>query len=90
MILTTSDGNKVRLYAGLYMRTKKRTRFWGWGSWGSKIWGSAHAAESAVAEAERPWAALAEWLRLAHARLDRNTPEEPIPAKPGSQNYLSE
>jgi hypothetical protein len=45
MILTTNNGNKVRLYAGLYMRTKKQTRFWGWGSrglgkvWRGKVWG---------------------------------------------------
>ena len=96
MILTTNNGNKVRLYAGLYMRTKKRTRFWGWGSWGlgskvwrSKVWGL-RTAESEAAEAERPWGALAEWLRLAHARLDRNIPEETVPAMLDSQNSLSE
>src|SRR6476660_9547000 len=102
MILTTNNGNKVRLYAGLFMRTKKQTRFWGWGSWGlgskrwgskvwrSKVWGGLRTAESEAAEAERPWGALAEWLRLAHARLDRNTPEEPVPAKLNNQNSLSE
>jgi hypothetical protein len=90
MILTTSNGNKVRLYAGLYMRTKKQTRFWGWGSWGSKLWGSLRSAEAEAVEAERPWGALGEWLRLAHAQLDRNTPEQPIPAKLGDQNSLSE
>jgi hypothetical protein len=101
MILTTNNGNKVRLYAGLYMRTKKQTRFWGWGSWGlgkvwrSKVWGGLRTAESEAAdaraaEAERPWGALAEWLRLAHAQLDRNTPEQPVPAKLSSQSSLSE
>jgi hypothetical protein len=84
------------------MRTKKQTRFWGWGSWGlgskvwrSKVWGCLRTAESepaevVVAEAERPWGALAEWLRLAHAQLDRNTPEERVPAKLGNQSSLSE
>ena len=97
MILTTHNGSKVRLYAGLYMRTKKQTRFWGWGSWGlgskvwaSKVWASLRAAEAEAVEAERPWGALAEWLRLAHARLDRNTPEEPALGKPSNQNSLSE
>jgi hypothetical protein len=96
MILTTNNGNKVRLYAGLYMRTKKQTRFWGWGSrglgkvWRGKVWGGLRTAESEAAEAERPWAALAEWLRLAHAQLDRNTPEQPVPAKLSSQSSLSE
>jgi hypothetical protein len=87
MILTTHNGSKVRLYAGLYMRTKKQTRFWGWAS---KGWARLRAAESEAAEAERPWAALAEWLRLAHARLDQNTPEEPVPTKLDSQSSLSE
>jgi hypothetical protein len=87
MILTTHNGSKVRLYAGLYMRTKKRTRFWGWGSWG---WGSRVWASLRATEAERPWAALAEWLRLAHARLDRNTAEEPVPAKLDNKSSLSE
>lgn len=86
MILTTHNGSKVRLYAGLYVRTKKQTRFWGWCSrgWGSWAWGSLR-----VAEAERPWTGLAEWLRQAHERLDRHTLEEP-PAKPGNEHSLSE
>ena len=90
MILTTNNGNKVRLYAGLYMRTKKQTRFWGWGSWGSKLWGSLRTAEAEAVEAERPWGALAEWLRLAHERLDGNILEETAPAKLGTQGSRSE
>jgi len=76
MTLTTQDGMKASLYAGLYLRTRRRTRFWGWSSegWGSWRWGSLH-----TAEVERPWTGLAEWLRLAHARLDRNTAELPGP-----------
>jgi hypothetical protein len=78
---------KTRLYAGLYIRTRKQTRFWGWGSngWGRSKWGSwksgSWKSESlCAAEVERPWAGLAEWLRLAHARLDRNAAELPAPA----------
>jgi hypothetical protein len=97
MILTTHNGSKVRLYAGLYMRTKRQTRFWGWGwgggarkRWASKGWASLRAAEADVAGPERPWAALAEWLRLAHARLDRNALAEPAPAKLDKQDSLAE
>jgi hypothetical protein len=32
---------------------------------------------------ERPWAGLAEWLRLAHARLDGNSVQ--LPAQPNTQ-----
>ena len=82
MILTSDNASKVRLYAGLYMRTKKQTRFWGWGSWGL---GSLRAAES-----ERPWAGLAAWLRQAHARLDHSALEGPDPAKLDNRNSPSE
>jgi hypothetical protein len=75
MALTMQEGSKARLYAGLYVRTRKQTRFWGWCS---KGWGSLRAVER-----ERPWAGLAEWLRLAHLRLDRNTAE--LPAPPDAQ-----
>jgi hypothetical protein len=77
--LTTQD-TKIRLYAGLYVRTRKQTRFWGWGSngWGRWKWGSLR-----PAEVELPWARLAEWLRLAHARLDRNAAE--LPVQPNTQ-----
>jgi hypothetical protein len=55
----TQDVHKSRFYAGLYLRTKTRTRFWGWGNW---EWGSP------VAETvERPWAGVADWLRVAHS-----------------------
>jgi hypothetical protein len=57
-------------YAGLYMRTQRQTRFWGWSSRG---WGSLHSAE-----AERPVKDLAAWLRLAHASLDGE--RSPVPA----------
>jgi len=82
MILTSENASKVRLFAGLYMRTKKQTRFWGWGSCG---WGSLRAAES-----ERPWAGLAAWLRQAHARLDHSALEGPAPAKLDNRNSPSE
>ena len=47
MNLTTQDGTKARLYAGLYLRTRRQTRFWGWGS---KGWGQSacHRARAAL------------------------------------------
>ena len=58
-------------------RTRKQTRFWGWGSKGRGSWGWG---SLRVVEPERPFAGLAEWLRLAHARLDRNAAELPGPS----------
>ncbi|HKV92771.1 MAG TPA: hypothetical protein VJW20_09505 [Candidatus Angelobacter sp.] len=51
------------LYAGLYLQTKRQTRFWGWSRRG---WGSLHA------ETERSTMGLAAWLRQAHACLDND------------------
>src|SRR5262249_59493728 len=64
MMMTKANAAPIRFYAGLYLRTQRQTRFWGWSSWG---WGKLRAIE-----AERPWAGLASWLRQAHARLDGN------------------
>jgi hypothetical protein len=59
MTVATQDVRKSRFNAGLYLRTKTRTRFWGWGNW---EWGNP------VAETvERPWAAVGDWLRVAHS-----------------------
>jgi hypothetical protein len=65
--------NKAKFYAGLYLRTKNRTKFWGWGD------PPAQAAERSI---ERPWAQLGDWLRMAHsftkqdllAQCDKPTP----------------
>lgn len=62
MIMTSENAAQIKLYAGLFLRTPRQTRFWGWSSWG---WRKLRAIE-----AERPWAGLASWLRQAHARLD--------------------
>ncbi|HXO39030.1 MAG TPA: hypothetical protein VN872_10345 [Candidatus Acidoferrum sp.] len=53
----TQHAQKSRFYAGCYWRTRKRTRFWGWGN------PSAYAVE-------QPWAMVADWLRLAHSLAD--------------------
>ena len=53
----TSEGqelNKAKFYAGFYLRTRRRMRFWGWGNPKPKA-------------VERPWAEVADWLRVAHS-----------------------
>jgi hypothetical protein len=53
----TQDAQKSGSYAGFYWRTRKRTRFWGWGN-------------PSAFSVERPWAMVADWLRLAHSLAD--------------------
>ncbi len=76
MTLTAQDGTKTNLYAGLYLRTRKQTRFWGWSN---ARWGGLSAAAR-----ERPLGSLAEWLRLAHATLDRD--RSPLPDLPSASS----
>jgi hypothetical protein len=56
------------------MRTKKKVRFWGWGNTGRSSQGFTGAkwASPNPAEIERPWAALADWLRVAHSLAGTN------------------
>ncbi len=64
-------------FAGLYLRTQRQTRFWGWSSRG---WGSLR-----DVEAERPVKTLAAWLRLAHERLDGDrSPVPDLPSRPST------
>jgi hypothetical protein len=77
MTLTAQDGTKTNLYAGLYLRTRKQTRFWGWSN--------ARCGGLSAAVRERPLGSLAEWLRLAHATLDRDrSPVPDIPSTPSA------
>ena len=59
---TTQDAQGPRFYAGLFRR-------WGYGKTG---WGKKERSSLAEAEPQRPWAGLAEWLRVAHSLLDEN------------------
>ncbi|HEY2169639.1 MAG TPA: hypothetical protein VGJ30_08445 [Candidatus Angelobacter sp.] len=61
---TQPAGNEIR--AGLFLRAKKQVRPWSW-SWGR---GKKKLTYVSEAEMERPWAGLAEWLRVAHSLLD--------------------
>jgi hypothetical protein len=80
---TTQDARKPGFYAGLFLRTKNRTRFWGWGNPG---WGEEKSANTPAAEMERPSPSLAEWLRMAHSLLDAKTVAPPRSGAPGSSH----
>jgi len=68
MFTNTQDADK-ELNAGLYMRALKQIRSWSWRRGEKKLIGLSEA------ETERPWAGLAEWLRVAHSLLDDKTVE---------------
>jgi len=68
MFTNTQDAGK-EIYAGLYMRARRRIRSWSW-SWGR---GKKKFTNVSEAETERPWAGVAEWLRVAHSLLDDKT-----------------
>ncbi|MBZ5508694.1 MAG: hypothetical protein LAO78_24805 [Acidobacteriia bacterium] len=82
----TQSVSKPRFYAGLYMRTKKKVRFWGWGSpgFGRSKWES-----PSPAELERPWAALADWLRMAHSLAGTNRQNALPQANTHSENIMA-
>ncbi len=62
---TTQDVREPGFCAGLFPRTKNKTRFWGWGK--KKL------NNVSRVEAENPWTGLADLLRAAHALLDDKT-----------------
>ena len=54
------DGRaRLRPFAGLYLRTPGRTRFWGWGR-------PPLSAVVPPSASEKPFAAVGDWLRAAH------------------------
>jgi hypothetical protein len=59
---TQNAGNEID--AGFYLRARKQTRSWPW------PWGKKKLTDISEAEMERPWAGVAEWLRVAHSLLD--------------------
>lgn len=64
---TQEVGNEIN--AGLYMRARRQIWSWSWG------WRKTKFTNVANAEIERPWAGVAEWLRVAHSLLDEQTSE---------------
>jgi hypothetical protein len=70
MATNTQDaGNES--YAGLYLRARRQIRSWSWSLFWS--WDKKKLADVSEAETERPWAGVAEWLRVAHSLLDDRT-----------------
>lgn len=68
MFTNTQDAEND-IDAGLYQRAKKQIRPWSWGRSKRKL------TKVSESETERPWAGLAEWLRLAHSMLDEKAVE---------------
>ena len=73
-------GSRIRPFAGFYLRTPGRTRFWGWGepplTAASTTPAAPAAANPVVANPDRPWAALGDWLRTAHAMFGSDDPKQ--------------
>jgi hypothetical protein len=74
---TQAAGKSIN--ARLYLRVKTQIRSWAWG------WGKKELIHLSEAETERPWAGLAEWLRMAHSLLDEKTVELTRKAEGSSQ-----
>jgi hypothetical protein len=64
----SQDFQNPRFYAGFYLRIKNRTRFWGWGG---------PPAQAIEQSAEKSWAQLAAWLRMAHSSIQSGLPAQP-------------
>ena len=72
-ISSSGDGRpQLRPFAGLYLRTPKRTRFWGWGE--PPV--IALSPAPVVSATDQPWAALGDWLRTAHAMFGSEDPKQ--------------
>jgi len=64
--MATKTQDRKDIGAGPYLRPKRQIQFWRWGKKKSKVMES---------ETERPWAGVAEWLRVAHSMLDEKAVE---------------
>ena len=68
MFINTQDvGNEID--PRFYLRAMKQIRSWSWGRGKKKL------TNVSDAETERPWAGVAEWLRVAHSLLEEKTAE---------------
>jgi len=61
---TNTQRAENEIPAGLFLRAKKQVRSWQLGRTKKEL------IPLQEAQAERPWAGLAEWLRAAHSLLD--------------------
>ena len=67
MFSNTQESSK-EINTGIYMRAKRQLRSLNWG--GRRSGSKKDSTNLAADETERPWAGLAEWLRVAHSLLD--------------------
>jgi hypothetical protein len=69
--MATKRQDRKDISARPYLRPKRQIQFWRWGK--KKL----NVTESDVTESEteRPWAGVAEWLRVAHSMLDEKAVE---------------
>jgi hypothetical protein len=74
----------IRSFAGLFLRTPRRTRFWGWGQ--PPLADPSAPSAASPANDDRPWAALGDWLRAAHAMFGSDRPQE---AQRADSNHCS-
>lgn len=88
MNLAATGRSRLRPLAGLYLRTPKRTRFWGWGD--PRVTITISPAEKPEDD-ERPFAAIGDWLRAAHSLFgsDQGQAQAQSPAVPGAADPSS-
>jgi len=72
MDTNTQEAGK-EIYAGLYLRAKRQLSSLNWGR--TRGQSKQERPNMSEAEMQRPWAGLAEWLRVAHSLLDDKTVE---------------
>jgi hypothetical protein len=71
------------IYAGLYLRAKRQLRSLNWGRTRGRS--KQELSNMSEVETQRPWAGLAEWLRVAHSMLDEKAVELTRNAERSSQ-----
>ena len=72
MFSNTQESSK-EFNTGIYFRAKRQLRSLNWGR--RRSGSKKDSIHLAAGEAERPWAGVAEWLRVAHSLLDDKTAE---------------
>lgn len=72
MFSNTQESSK-EINTGIYFRAKRQLRSLNWGR--RRSGSKKDSIHLAAGEAERPWAGLAEWLRVAHSLLDEKAVE---------------
>jgi hypothetical protein len=74
-MFSNTQESSEEINTGIYMRAKRQLRSLNWSGRHSRS--KRNLTNLAADEIERPWAGLAEWLRVAHSLLDDKTVELP-------------